>query len=89
MRGYSQCIFATPQDFCSGAECDYQVEADIYSKRKHDYFLTRSLNMNRMKNATLKALLFAVEYSMETGKMALRIQKRALGKDKMHACHLY
>lgn len=62
---------------------------DMYNKRNYDSFLTSSLHMKRMTNATFKALLSTVDDSTGKGRRALRIQVRALGKDNMHACDLY
>lgn len=62
---------------------------DLYSRRKFDSPLTSSLHMNRMSQATLNALLAALDSSSEVGRSALRIQAKALGKKALEPWDLF
>lgn len=62
---------------------------DMYAKRGYPSFLTSSLHSNRMSQATLDALLDAVDGSADVGRRALKIQANALGKDALAPWDLF
>lgn len=62
---------------------------DEYKKRGYPSFLTSSLHQNRMSNATLHALLAAIDESNHVGRQALQVQARSLGKQALHPWDLF
>lgn len=62
---------------------------DDYQQRGYGNFLTSSLHSNRMSNASLQALLGAIDSNVDVGRRALRIQARALGKSAVDPWDLY
>lgn len=62
---------------------------DLYEKRGYESFLNASLHANRMSGQTLKALLEAVERSVEVGRRALRIQAKGLRKEALDVWDLF
>lgn len=62
---------------------------ELYKKRDYPSFMTSSLHQNRMSNATLSALLSAIDDSSHIGRRALNVQARALGQDSLCPWDLY
>lgn len=64
--------------------------ADIYEKRGLESFLASSLHQNRMSDATLRALLEAIDGAgVDVGRKALSVQAKSLGCKDLKPWDLY
>lgn len=64
--------------------------ADIYKKRGLQSYLDSSLHQNRMSQATLNALLEAIDtVGVEVGKKALKVQAKAFGMNALDPWDLF
>ena len=62
---------------------------DDYKQRGYDGYLTSSLHSNRMSNASLTALMDAIDANVALGRRALDLQARALKKKALNPWDLF